>query len=457
MTKKMMTKFVFGTLALLLTGCAATNGNPPQLAEELGYSAVAVSGWNFDERWWEQYGSAELNHLVEQALAANPDYLQAALKVRRELYNLNLANRDLWPTLSGNLAASGQRRIDTHDNYSSNFSGELGLKYELDLYGKIRDAASAQEFEYRATVMDKEAARLTLINSVTDLYFNLEYLHNSLQLTEDNIKAFTEIEKITQNKFAGGKADGLQVAEARQSLTAEKNRLLELQTAYREMEQSLRNILNLPPEQNLELSYGDILQQEVLPVDTEVPLAVLAKRPDLAAEQYRLEKSFKTWQGARKNWYPNISLKGALGSASDKARTTFDLPYVLGSVSVDLPFLDWNRVKNDIKVNKIDYQIALSDFRQTLNQAVNELAYYYYAYTRSGEMYNNLVDNYKNAVEISAYYKNRYDNGRAEFKDYLEAVNTENSTRKNLVQQKYQIIKYENYIYKAIAGRYTRA
>ena len=455
--KKKMIKFAFGTMVLLLSACAATNGNPPQLAAELGYSPAVVSGWNFDENWWRQYDNAELNRLVEQALASNPDYLQAAMKVRRELYNLNLANSDLWPTLSGSLAASGQRQIDRHDNFGSNFSGELGLKYELDLYGKIRDAASAAEFEYRATVMDREAARLTLINSVIDLYFNLEYLHNSLQLTEGNIEAYAEIEKITQNKFDGGKADGLQLAEARQSLTAEKNRLLELKTAYREMEQSLRNILNLSPEQTLELQYGDILQQEVLAVDTAVPLAVLGRRPDLAAEQYRLEKSFKNWQIARKNRYPNISLKGALGSASDKARTALDFPYILGSVSVDLPFLDWERVKNDVKVSQTDYQIVLSDFRQTLNQALNELAYYYYAYERSAEIYNNLVDNYQNAVEISAYYKNRYDNGRAEFKDYLEAVNTENSTRKNLVQQKYQIIKYENYIYKAIAGRYTRA
>lgn len=424
------------------------------LSEELKYSASLQQKYTADEEWWKQYKNTELNRLVETALTNNPDYLTAALNINKELYNLNLASSDLFPTLSAGLGASSQRQIDTHDNYSSNFSGELGLSYEVDLYGKIRDLQAAQEFEYKATIMDKDAARLSLVNSVVDLYFNLEYLQNSIDITEENIGTYRNLKKIAETKYKNGKTDNVEYLQAEQSLRSEQNRLLDLQTQFREMEKSLKNILNIMPGEDLKIQYADIMQQKNLPVNLDVPLSVLANRPDLLANQYRLEKSFKTLEAETKNWYPDITLKGALNSSSNKARTTFDFPYVLGSISVDLPFLDWNRVKNNVLISETDYQIALIDFRDNLNQALNEVAYYNFAYQKSADILENTQKNYQNSAAITQYYKERYDSGKSEFKDYLEAVYNENSLRKDLIQQKYQTIKYENYIYKAMAGKY---
>ncbi len=439
---------------MLFAGCALVQQYPTSVAEELKYSAEVKEKYKANEEWWKQYQNAELNRLVDMALANNPDYLKAAININKELYNLNLTKYDLFPTLSGGLNASSQRQISTSDNFASNFSGETGLSYEADLYGKIRDLYSAQEFEYQATVMDKESARLSLINSVVDLYFNLEYLQNTIDISKKNVKAYQNIQNITAAKYKSGKVDNLEFLQAKQSLLSEQNKLLNSQTQFSELEASLKNILNIRQEDSLNIKYGDILAQKNLGVNLEVPLSVLANRPDLLASQYRLEKAFKNLEAENKTWYPSVSLQGLLGTGSDKARTTFDFPYVLGSVAVDLPFLDWNRVKNNIKLSEADYQITLIDFQDTLNQAVNEVVYYYFAYGNANQILQNTQKNYQNSRLITKYYKNRYDNGKAEFKDYLEAIYSENALRKDLIQQKYQTIKYENYVYKAMAGKY---
>ena len=439
---------------LLFAGCALVQQYPTSVAEELKYTADVKEKYKANEEWWKQYQNAELNRLVDMALANNPDYLKAAININKELYNLNLTKYDLFPTLSGGLNASSQRQISTSDNFASNFSGETGLSYEADLYGKIRDLYSAQEFEYQATVMDKESARLSLINSVVDLYFNLEYLQNTIDVSKKNVKAYQNIQNITAAKYKSGKVDNLEFLQAKQSLLSEQNKLLNSQTQFSELEASLKNILNIRQEDSLNIKYGDILAQKNLGVNLEVPLSVLANRPDLLASQYRLEKAFKNLEAENKTWYPSVSLQGLLGTGSDKARTTFDFPYVLGSVAVDLPFLDWNRVKNNIKLSEADYQITLIDFQDTLNQAVNEVVYYYFAYGNANQILQNTQKNYQNSRLITKYYKNRYDNGKAEFKDYLEAIYSENALRKDLIQQKYQTIKYENYVYKAMAGKY---
>lgn len=452
--KNLMTvKYGFISLAFLTAGCSVTDYILPTVEDELGYTQTIKQTYQVNKNWWQLYNNAELNLLVETALKNNPDYVKAALNINKQLYNLNLATLDLFPTLYGNASASSQRQIDTKDNFSSNFSGEMGLNYELDLYGKIRDLQSAQEFEYQATIMDRESARLSLINSVVDLYFNLEYLDNSIAVAKDNVKTYQNIQDITEQKFKNGKIDNLEYLQAKQSLLSEKNKLLELETQFKEMEASLKNILNTHDDK-FTVKYGNILQQQNLNVDVNVPVAVLANRPDLKASELRLQEAFKNLNAEEKNWYPSVSINGLLASTSDKARTTFDFPYILGSVSVDLPFLDWNRVKNNINISKTDYQITLVDFNDTLNQAVNEVGYYYAAYEKSLMMFDNTEANYQNSVKITDYYKQRYNLGKIEFKDFLEAIYTQNALKQSLISQKYQIIKYENYVYKAMGGKY---
>ncbi len=455
MKKYRTVKLLLGVSLVLLGGCVSVQPEPLSLQEELSYSESLQFVYQKDDKWWQGYNDENLNKLVETALANNPDYLKAAININKELYNLSLATSDLFPTVYAGLDASSQRKIYTGDDFGDNFSGDLGLNYEVDLYGKIRNLRTAQEFEYQATVMDKETARLSLINSVVDLYFNLTYLQNSIDVTKENIKAYQEIQKIAEQKYQAGKTDNVDMLQSKQSVLSEQNTLLNLETQYKEQLASLKNILNISDEKE-ELAFADILKQKTVAPDLDVPVAMLANRPDLLASQYRLEKAFENLKAENKNWYPNITVNGALNSSSDKARTTFDFSYIVGSVSVDLPFLDWNRVKNNIKISEADYQISVIDFKDTLNQALNEISYYYYAYLKSNDIYKNIEENYQNSVKISAYYRNRYEYGKEEIKDWLTAIYTENSLRKSLIEQKYQIIKYENYIYKAMGGRYKK-
>lgn len=142
-------KLLFGVSLALLSGCASVGPEPRSLSEELQYAETVKNRYKADGNWWRQYNDPELNNLIETALANNPDYLKAAFEVEKELANLGLATVDLFPTLSGELSASSQRKIHTGDDFTDSFSGDLGLSYEADLYGKIRNRQTAQEFAYR--------------------------------------------------------------------------------------------------------------------------------------------------------------------------------------------------------------------------------------------------------------------------------------------------------------------
>lgn len=438
----------------VLSGCAAITTDVPSLEAELNYTQEVREKFQADLDWWKAYNNDELNYLTSFALKNNPDMLKAAVKIQKQLANLNLSESDLFPTLTGSLGASSQKKLNDGKKSTQTFSGELALNYEIDLYGKIADARDAQEFELNATVADAESARLSVVNSVVDLYFNLLYLRDTIELTQKNIDTYSSLLDIASARFNTGKADKLEITQARQSLIAEQTALLNAQTQYKEMEQSLRNVLNLKPSDGFVLGKASILKQPLLTPHLSVPVSVLANRPDLTAAQYRLKKAFKTVKVSEKSWYPTISLNGAIGSSSDRAKSTFDFPYLLGGVSVNLPFLDWNSVKNNVKIAKADYDIALIDFKDALAQALNEVAYYSFAYGKTEHIYANVEKTVENNRQITAYYRARHQAGKASFKDVLQAVADENAARKNLLAQKYQLIKYENLLFKAMAGRY---
>ncbi len=453
MSKSNAVKFLLSVA--LLAGCVSDKYEPLKLAEKLGADAERAKEYAADRSWWKLYENPELDRLVELALDNNPDYLKAAINVNKALYNLNIYEADLFPTLEGGLEASTEKSLKG-GHWKNSFSGEAGLSYEIDLYGKIRDAVSAQEFEYKATQMDRDSAKLALINSVVDLYFNLEYLSNSIDLSKANVEVYRKLAEISRSKYSEGRVSALEPAEAERSLLNEQNSLIELQTQFREMEQSLRNVLNIKPGEPLDLRYSDILSQRDAGVDLDVPMSVLENRPDLAASQYRLEKAFRNLKAEDKSWYPSVTILGSISSQSEKIKSTFDVPYTFGSVSVSLPFLDWTTARNNIRISEADYQESLLDFKDALNKALNEVAYYYYAYAKSRETFDNIKQNLDCALKIAKYYKSRYDRGKSEFKDFLEALGSQNSAKSDLIRQKYQIIKYENYIYKAMAGRYSK-
>ena len=454
MTMKRNTFLSFLLATTVLTGCAAATKSVPSLESELNYTQEVREKFNADLDWWKAYNNDELNYLTGFALKNNPDMLKAAVKIQKQLATLNLSESDLFPTMTGSLGASSKKKLNDGKKSTQSFSGELALNYEIDLYGKIADARDAQEFELNATVADAESARLTVVNSVVDLYFNLLYLQNTIELTRKNIGTYSDLLNIARARFKTGKADKLEVVQARQSLIAEQTALLNTQTQAKEMEQSLRNVLTLKPADSLALGAASILKQPLLTPHLSVPVSVLANRPDLTAAQYRLKKAFSSMRAEEKNWYPTISLNGAIGSSSNRAKSTFDFPYLLGGVSLNLPFLDWNRVKSNIKIARADYDAALIDFKNALAQALNEVAYYSFAYGKTEQIYANTEKTLKNNRQITAYYRARHQAGKASFKDVLQAVADENAAQKTLLAQKYQLIKYENLLFKAMAGRY---
>ena len=357
-------------LCLAIAGCATQTAIIPDTG--LITPQTIAADYRIDYEWWKAYDDPNLNRTVELALANNTDLKRSAITVNRALYEANLLGENLVPEFSGSGGASTTTNTKAGET-AHDYTTQLGVSYELDLWRKLSNAASAQEWEYKATQQDLETVRLALINNVVDSYFHLVYLNQAIRITEQNIDFYTRLLQIINNKYLAGKVDVLEPLTAEQSLLSSKNSLMTLETTRKTVEQTLRDLLNLKPEDKLDIFSENILAVPLTSVDLNVPVAALGLRPDVKAAEYRIQSAFLDWESVKASVYPSISIGSTLSVSSDKSSTLFNVPFLAGAVQINLPFLQWNRIRWNIRISEADFEDARLNLVSAVNTALNEV------------------------------------------------------------------------------------
>lgn len=439
-------------LGVILGSCSNLKKDYQKIDSEIETYKELSKNYNIDSRWWESYGDEQLNNLIELGLKNNSDLAKAAININKALYQAKIIGSDLVPEFSGNLGSSASKNIESGGNSNIDHSGSFNISYEVDLWQRLRDMKDAQEWEYKATIEDYEKTKLTLINSIIDSYFSIIYLENYIEINKNMSKNYSDIEKIVDNKLRYGTVDILDKKQAEREVIRSNNTLISYEKDKKEQESLLRNLLNLKPDDELKIEYRDILKVKNLGVNLDVPLNIVASRPDIKAYEYRLKNAFKDAVASEKQLYPNITISSALSSSSDKFNNTLKTPVALGSVSINLPFLNWNEIKWNIKISRAEYEEAKLNFQQGIVTALNEIDYNYFLYVKEQENYINLknINEYDNEIAIN--YERKYENGKVELREWLLSLNDEASSRLNIINSKYQLIKIENTIYQSIGG-----
>lgn len=440
--------------ALAAAGCARITPPGPELAARLSYDQAVRERYRPDPEWWKVYGDARLNALVETALRNNLDLARAALSVNRALFQAGLVTADLTPSFSGSLSASDRRDLRRGGPGVRSFGGQAGLSYEVDLWRKVAGAASASQWEARATAEDLEAARLTLIGRVVDAYHQMAYLNDALLAGEADLKNLRALADAARAKHYAGKVAALEPAQAEQAVLNAESGLLNLRNQRQTAGQTLRNLLNLAPGEPLELAALSLSWSEPPEPNLRAPLAVLANRPDLKAAEFRLHRALENVKGAEKAWLPALSLETAISSSGGALSQALNQPVGLAGLTLRLPFLDWARVAGNLRLAETDFETVRLNLETALTTALNEVDTAHHNYRTAREVLANVRRRHEQDLRVSGYYRLRYQSGAAEIGDWLRAVNAANASRLALLQARGQLLAAAGQTWQAMGGRY---
>ena len=439
--------------AFLLGGCAVTQIN--ENYEQILLKEDASADIKINREWWTGYGEARLNELIGLALKNNIDLAKSAVAVNKALAQAGVLQADLVPSFNANLGAETGKNIKTGGSWNESYKSGISLSYEIDLWRKLANSVDAAMWEANATKYDLEAARLALINSVADAYFEAKYQKESINLYEKTLKNYEELEAIIKAKFELGKEEELSLKQVKSSVISAKNRILNASKSLDAAEKTLRNLLNVRPEFELNLS-GNLSDISPQGVNLNVPLYAIGARPDLQAAISRIKEALLGVKVSQKNFYPSITVGAGLsgsGGSGGSASEGLKLNFLSGNIAINLPFLNYSKLKSKLKISELEFETMKLNYAQTLTTALNEIDASYKNLQKDEAVLRNLNENLRNLSSISDIYKLKYDYGKTELKNYLEAQNSLLEGRIGALAQKYKILQDEIGIYKATAGK----
>lgn len=449
-----MRKILTIIAVVFFSGCAATqiNKNYEQILLDANASSNSTANFTLERDWWKGYNQPRLNELIELALKNNIDLAKSAIAVNKALAQAGVLQADLVPSFNANLGAETGKNIKTGGSWNESYKSGVSLSYEIDLWRKLASSADAAMWEANATKYDLEAARLALVNSVAERYFEILYQNESVNLYKILLQNYKQLETVARAKFELGKEEELSLKQIKSSILSAQNRILNAQKSIDAAERTLQNLLNERPGFELN-SDGDLSEVSPQGVNLNVPLYVIGARPDLQAAIARIKEALLNVHSSEKSFYPSVTLGAGLSGGGNSASDAFSLKFLNGNVAINLPFLNYSKLKSRLKISELTFETMKLNYAQTLTTALNEIDASYKNLQKDEAVLRNINENLRNLSSISDIYKLKYELGKTELKNYLEAQNSLLEGRVGVLAQKYKILQDEMNVYKAMAGR----
>jgi len=405
---------------------------------------------NQSKFWWKAYENKKLDDFIDFVLLNNSDINTAKLSLLSTLARAGLVKYDLYPSLSGDLALSKSKNLNSGISSAENFSHSLNLSYELDIYAKLLDSAKAREFDAKASKYDLENLKLSIINSSLNNVFELAYFNDVEFLLKDYIANLEQMKELYTFKYDLGKIEELDLLNITQSLLRAKQNLLTNEQNKDVLIKNLQDLLGKKEgfvyiEYFKQLSLSDF--KELKP-NFDIPLEVFAYRPDVQAKFNKLKAAFKDYQSIQKSLFPSISFGAVLSGNDEKFKESFKFEILSGNLRISLPFLDYARVRQNIKISEFAYQSLLFEYEQILQSAMNEFLLNYKNYQNTLLLLGNLQVIKDKQEKIAFAYLQKYELGKSELRDYLDANNALNSSLQELLRARYNLLTNINFYHK---------
>lgn len=389
----------------LLSSCGIYNRYTPEdtVPENLygEYTAQAeedtASLGNLD--WHDVFTDPQLQSLIEKGLQSNTDYLSAQLRIQEAEATLMSSKLAFLPSFT--LAPQGGVSSLEGQKASWTYQVPVTASWELDIFGRMRNAKKQAQALYAQSQDYKQAVRTQLIASIANTYYTLLMLDEQLNISTQTADAWKETVASAQALMNAGLYDEAAVSQMEATYYSVQTSVLDLQQQISETENAMAMLLAETPQH---YSRGKLAEQSMPEnLSAGIPVQMLSARPDVRAAEHALEAAFYATNQARSNFYPSIVLSGSAGWTNDLGAMIVNPAKFVASAIGALTMPLFNRGQNiaQLKISKAQQEEAKLSFQQTLLNAgteVNDALTAYQTCHNKTELFEKQVSALRNAL-----------------------------------------------------------
>lgn len=378
-----------GAVTSVLVSCAIQKDyTRPELNVPENYKQqVQVTGDTIILPWKTFFKDSKLVGLIEKALDKNNEINVALKNIEQLDLAYKQAKNTLMPTLDFNAGANrswaSKNSLNgslneqfTGTKYLDDFSANLSLSWEVDIWGKAKMQKQSAAAEYFAQKQNTDVLKSRIIVEVAKAYYNLISLDEQLKIAQQNNELSDKTLTMMKLQYTSGQINSLAIQQSEaQKKTAEL--LVPLAQQNISVQENALSILCGEFPSSVERTENF----EALIIDNQissgVPAQLLSRRPDLKSAELNVVSLNAKTGLAKAVMYPSISLSPQIGVNSNKINTWFDLP---GSITktlaanLTMPLLKKRQLKTGYEIAIIEQEKAIINFKQTLMTAVGEVS-----------------------------------------------------------------------------------
>ncbi len=448
---------ILAIMSLGLTGCNVySNYSRPEglPVESLYNDSTMISADSLSSLgsmpWQDLFKDQCLQALIKEGLQTNTDLQVAMLRIDEAKAGLTAAKLAYLPSLS--FSPNGAITSVDGNKASKTYELPVSLSWEIDLFGKLRNAKKEQQMVLLGQTAYAQAVQSELISSIANSYYSLLMLDSQIEISNNTIDIWREQVRTMELQFKVGDIHQNALTQARANLDGLIATNNTLKRQQHEAENSICTLLGI--------TYRPIersgLSAQTIPGDISVgiPLQLLSNRPDVVRAEMTLAAAYYSTNQSRAAFYPSLNIGGSAGWTNALGQgITNPGGWILSALgSLTQPIFQRGKLISNLRISKDEEQIALLNYKQTLlnaGQEVNDALYAIESYGKNYAVHSSQCEALEQTVKSNELL---FRTNNATYLELLASRQDLLNSRLNLVSDKVCQLQSVVSLYKALGG-----
>lgn len=386
--------------ALLFAGCArvpdedlAHTIDAPSLlmseSQARGELFFEQGDWP-DEKWWTMFGDPQLNRLIEKALTDNYSLKKVHAQVEYSQQFAKSQRSRLFPQLSGDYTEQWQylSKYGFDRDFFPVPKGTLNIPhtinlidltlnffYEFDFWGKNRSLFRAALGQAMAEAAEEKQAQLISAVMVAQVYFSLQAKLSQKEILQEKLNEKKQRLALTSARNTAGLDDEISLFGAKDQLHHVKQAIIFLEEGIALDKHMLKYLVGIGPDDLLLDTLPQARFDRPFPLPQNISSDLLARRPDLMAQVWRVEAAAQEIGAAKADFYPNVNLSAFAGLESLAFSNLFrDSKTGALNPAIHLPIFTGGRLQANLHSKVAAFNEAVYTYNDMVLMAAKEVA-----------------------------------------------------------------------------------
>lgn len=370
--------------ASLLAGCVtAPHIRPEQHA--LQSAAIGLHGPEVAPAvdWWRSLNDAQLDRIMDDALAGNPTLEVALARLRLARAAVDVQHSGLLPQV-GIDAEEDRTRLSGSYIIPPPYAGtdrwvgstQASLSWTLDFAGKQRALISQARHSAHAAALDVAAARVALTGAVAETYVGLTRAELQMRIAEAFVRSREQSLALARTRFRNNLDSDFDIRAA-ETLLAQAQKSLDKARGERAlMTHALAALAGRGADAYAGVVPPTLSLDAALPLPASLPANLLDRRPDILAARARIEAASAGRKAAKADFYPSVDLRAFIGASAigmGSLLTSKALTWGAGP-AIHVPLFEGGRLRARYKAAVAELDAATAGYNALALRAVQEAA-----------------------------------------------------------------------------------